>query len=235
MKVIVLFSGGKDSTLALHKALEEHEVAALLTVKPRRQDSWMFHHPCIDLTSIQAEAMNLPLRIIETEGVKEEELQDLQAALARLKGELGIEGVISGAIASQYQRSRIERICSETGLTSLTPLWGQEPEKLLREMLELGFEIYFTAVAAQGFTEKWLNRRLDFKAIEDLKILNRKYDINISLEGGEGETFVTDGPPFKKRIELLEVKKIWKHDAGYLMVTKARLIAKDRRLREHLL
>jgi len=227
MRVIVLFSGGKDSTLALYKAMKEHEIATLLTVISKNPYSYLFHHPCINLTPIQAEAMDLPLRTIETEGVKEEELQDLQAALARLKGELGIEGVISGAIASRYQRSRIERVCRETGLTSLTPLWGQDLEKLLLEILELGFEVYFTAVAAQGFTKEWLNRRLDLEVIEELKTLNRKYGINISLEGGEGETFVTDGQPFKRWIEFLDVKKVWEHDSGYLLVHKARLKNKN--------
>jgi diphthine-ammonia ligase len=227
LRVTVLFSGGKDSTLALHRVSKEHEIVSLLTVKPNRQDSWMFHHPCINLTPLQAEAMQLPHRTVETEGVKEEELEDLQTALTGLREELGIEGVVSGAIASQYQRTRIERICGKIGLKPLNPLWGEDPETLLKETVDLGFETYFTAVSAQGFTEEWLNRKLDGGAIEELKKLNRKYGINISLEGGEGETLVTDAPPFKKRIELLEVRKVWEGDSGYLLVLRAGLKNKN--------
>ncbi|WP_309493475.1 diphthine--ammonia ligase [Candidatus Hecatella orcuttiae] len=228
LKVAVLFSGGKDSTLAVLKTVSlGHRVSALLTVKPANPESWMFHHPCIDLTPLQSQAMGLPLHIQATSGRKEEELQDLRRALEFLKKKYRIEAVASGAVESQYQKSRIEKICKETGLISLNPLWGRDPLKLLEEVLSLGFEIVFTAVAAEGFDESWLNRRLDEEAVRDLKILNKKFGVHPSLEGGEGETFVKDTPFFARKVEFCGVEKVWRGYWGYLKVKEAKLIDKS--------
>ena len=68
MKLGVLFSGGKDSTLALHKAAEKEEVTCLITLRSRNPESYMFHTPNIDLTALQAEALGLPLVTKGTEG-----------------------------------------------------------------------------------------------------------------------------------------------------------------------
>jgi len=164
MRGVGLFSGGKDSTFALYKVREEHEIVGLLTVISKNRYSWMFHYPCIELAPLQAEAMRLPLTQVVTEGVKEAELDDLKRGLKSLRDKLGVEAVVSGAVASQYQRSRIDRLCEELNLTSLTPLWHQEPEGLLRGMLEAGFEVVFTAVAAKasprsGWVGGWMRRR----------------------------------------------------------------------------
>ncbi|MEM3736493.1 MAG: TIGR00289 family protein [Candidatus Bathyarchaeia archaeon] len=219
-----LFSGGKDSTFALYEAQRlGHEISGLLTVIPQCWDSWMFHYPCIELTKLQAEAMGLPSIHVSTEGVKELELEDLKRALEELRCRLSFEAVVSGAIASEYQRSRIDRVCRELDLKSLNPLWHRDPEILLREMLENGFEIIFTAVAAQGLTADWLGRRLDSEAIEDLKRLNRIYGVHISFEGGEGETLVLDCPLFRRRLHIGGIDKVWRIDSGYLTVKEATL------------
>ena len=78
MKIIALFSGGKDSTYALHEVIKQgHQVLGLLTVISKNPYSYMFHYPCINLTSLQAEALNIPIYTITSEGRKEEELDDL--------------------------------------------------------------------------------------------------------------------------------------------------------------
>ena len=223
MKLAALCSGGKDSVYALWLALKKgHEVAKIVAIIPRREDSWMFHFPNIRLVDLFAECVDIPLTKAETSGVKEEELEDLK----RVLGELEVEGVVSGAIASTYQKNRIDGICRELGLKSLTPLWGREPAELLRELIHAGFEILITSVAAEGFNESWLGRKIDEECIEDLKKLHEKFKINISAEGGEYETLVLDAPFFKKRIELVEVERIWRVDSGYLLVKEARLAEK---------
>ena len=106
MRVAVLLSGGKDSVFSLYKAVEKgNEVKYLITLFPKRADSWMFHRPCIELTALQAKALEIEHVIRETPGEKEKELIDLEEALKAIKSE--IEGVVSGAIASTYQKSRI--------------------------------------------------------------------------------------------------------------------------------
>ncbi|MCX8176554.1 MAG: diphthine--ammonia ligase, partial [Candidatus Bathyarchaeota archaeon] len=193
---------------------------------PLNPESWMFHHPCVELTSLQAEAIGFKLYKIQSTGIKEEEVRELENFLRELKLNISFEAVVSGVIESSYQKTRIDDVCERLGLEHLTPLWRRNPEDVLMEIISQGFDVVFTAVAAHGFTEKWLNRRLDFEAFEELKLLNKKYGVHISLEGGEGETFVKDAPFFKKRIEFLEVEKIWKHDSGYLLVRRAVLINK---------
>ncbi len=223
MRVAALISGGKDSALALYRALKEgYEVKFLVAMIPQREDSWMFHYPNIHLTDLFAEAAAIPLVKEETSGVKEEELEDLKRVLATLD----VEGVISGAIASQYQKQRIQKICTELGFKSITPLWNENQLKLLNELVELKFEAIITGVYAYGFSKDWLGKRIDAETISDLLDLHRKHRISIIGEGGEYETLVLDAPFFNKKIDLVETERIWKNQNGWLSVKKARLIDK---------
>lgn len=223
MRVAVLISGGKDSALALHRALEEgYKVKFLVAMVPRRDDSWMFHHPNIHLTEFFAKAADIPLVKEETEGVKEEELEDLKQILTTLD----VEGIVSGAIASQYQKQRIDKICKEIGLNSFTPLWRESPLKLLKELVNLKFKAIITGVYAQGFSKNWLGKQIDVDTINALLELNRKHHISLIGEGGEYETLIIDAPFFKKKIELIKTEKIWEKQSGWLLVKKARLTEK---------
>lgn len=224
MRVAVLVSGGKDSALALHRALEEDfEVECLVTMVPQREDSWMFHFPDVGLVRLFAEAAGFRLVVGETVGVKEEELKDLE----RVLGGLDVEGVVCGAVASGYQRGRVEGVCGRLGLVSVCPLWGEDEVGLLRELVGLGFEVVVSRVAALGLGVEWLGRRLDEDAIGELVALNRRFGVSVVGEGGEYETLVLDAPFFReKRIELVEVERVWEGQSGYLKVKKARLVDK---------
>jgi diphthine-ammonia ligase len=223
MRVAALFSGGKDSALALHRALlGGYEVRFLVTMIPLREDSWMFHYPNIHLTALLAEAAAIPLVEKQTTGVKEEELEDLKSALATLD----VEGVVSGAVASQYQKRRIQKICTELGLTSITPLWEEDPNKLLKELVQSNFKAIITGVYAYGFDQTWLGKEINPSTISALLDMHRKHRISLIGEGGEYETLVLDAPFFSKRIELLETEKKWENQRGTLIVKKARLVQK---------
>ncbi len=223
MRVAALVTGGKDSALALHRALkQEYKVKYLVTMLPQREDSWMFHSVNIHLTDLFAKAVGIPLVKSETRGVKEVEVEDLKDLLATLD----IEGVVSGAILSRYQKERIDRICRELNLESIAPLWHEKPIKLLKEMISLNFDVVIVGVYAYGFDESWLGRRIDSATIRDLAGLNKKYQVSLVGEGGEYETLVLDAPFFGKRIRLLEVEKIWEDHSGYLLVKKAELTDK---------
>ena len=230
MKTCVLFSGGKDSTLALWCAIHQaHDVSCLLTVFPERRDSWMFHHPGVEWTHLQAEAIGIPQVTAKTSGVKEDELTALSQSLSRLMISHGIERVVTGAIASEYQKSRVDRICDQLGLRSMAPLWGLDPERLLADQIQMGFEFILTASMAMGFDRSWLGRVIDEEAFSELKGLRDKYGINLAFEGGEAETFVTDAPIFASKIRILESEPIWKGDAGYLNILRADLVQKQLR------
>jgi ABC transporter with metal-binding/Fe-S-binding domain ATP-binding protein len=228
LKVGVLFSGGKDSTYAAFLARQRgDELVCLITLSPVRSDSYMFHYPNIRWTAMQAEAMQLPQITLETKGVKEEELVDLRKTIETAKEDYSVEGVYTGALASVYQKSRVERICDELGVKAASPLWQIDPVAHLTNLVTNRFEVIMTGVAALGLDEGWLGRALDEDAIRDLARLHAKYGVNPGLEGGEGETFVLDCPLFDRRIQVTSSKKHWKGDAGYLEILDAHLVAKD--------
>jgi ABC transporter with metal-binding/Fe-S-binding domain ATP-binding protein len=188
--------------------------------------SYMFHFPDLRWTRLQAEAMGIPQLVEETPGVKEEELADLARALQRAKTTYRLDGICTGALASVYQKSRVERICASLGLECLSPLWGVDPEEHLRRLVNDGFVVVVVGVSAMGLTQDWLGRTLDHTAIDELVALGRKYRFHVGLEGGEGETFVTDAPCFTQRVEILSSEKHWKGDSGYLDITDAVLVPK---------
>ncbi len=223
MRVAVLVTGGKDSALALHRVLKQgYEVKYLVTMLPQREDSWMFHFPNIRLADLFAEAAELPLIKAETTGVKEMELEDLKRLLATLD----VDGVVSGAISSQYQKKRIDKICQELNFKSIAPLWQENPMKLLKELIKLNFETVIVGVYALGFNQSWLGRKFNSKTLSDLIKLNEKYKVSLVGDGGEYETLVLDAPFFKKKIQLLQTEKVWEDHSGYLLVKKAVLVDK---------
>ncbi|MFQ6050682.1 MAG: TIGR00289 family protein [Candidatus Hydrothermarchaeota archaeon] len=222
MRVACLFSGGKDSNLALFRAINQGlDVRYLVTVFPRSRESYMYHYPCIRITELQAKCIGLPLISKESIPEKERELEDLKETLSKLD----IDGVVSGALASEYQKRRIERICGELKIESITPLWQDDPVSVLREVSEK-FHVIISGVSAQGLKKDLIGRDLDRECVEKLMDLNRKYKIHLTGEGGEFETLVLDAPFFRKRIEILEKEVIWEGDSGYLDIKKATLIDK---------
>ena len=212
--------------MALHKAAEQHSIECLLTLISKNPASYMFHTVNIELTELQAKALGLPIMQRQTTGEKEKELADLESLIGEAIKEHGIEGVVSGAIRSTYQASRIQRICDELKIHCLNPLWHQDEIDLLKECLQRGFSIIITGVFAYGLTEELLGKAINEEIIEKLEFLKKKYGINPAGEGGELETLVLDAPLFKKRIEIVKAKKRYKNNAGVFEIKKARLVAK---------
>ncbi|MGB3907994.1 MAG: diphthine--ammonia ligase [Methanomethylovorans sp.] len=209
LKLGVLFSSGKDCNYAIYLMQQQsYAIECLITIKSINPDSYMFHTPNIDLAQLQAEAMGVPLIEQISQGEKETELEDLKKAIYRAKQEFGIEGVITGALYSNYQRERIERICDELGLKVFSPLWHIDQEKEMRQLLALGFRFIFSSVAAYGLSSKWVGRIITENDIEHLVKLNEKIGLNVAGEGGEFESFVVDAPMYKKRIEVREFEVI---------------------------
>ncbi|MDH7564041.1 MAG: TIGR00289 family protein [Candidatus Bathyarchaeota archaeon] len=226
MRVAVLVTGGKDSALALYYVLKEgYDVKYLASMIPLREDSWMFHYPNMWLVDLFAEAAGVPLVKAETDAVGEKEVEDLK----RLISSLDVDGVVSGAVASDYQKTRIEGICKEIGIKCVAPLWHRDPLVILNEILELKLDVIITAVSAYGFDKAWLRRKIDEKAVKDLAKLNRLYGVSIVGEGGEYETLVLDAPFLRKRIHIVNAETVWKGQGGYLKITKAELQNKWRK------
>jgi ABC transporter with metal-binding/Fe-S-binding domain ATP-binding protein len=226
MKVAVLFSGGKDSTFACYKAMEKQEVACLITLISKNPESYMFHTPNISLSKVQAEAIGLPLVSAETEGKKEEELKDLRKAMEKAKEKYGIEGIVTGAVQSVYQSTRVQNICNSLNLLCFNPLWQVDQRKYMEEFISSGFKAMIVGVFSQPFDESWLGRVIDRKAVEELIEISENFKTSLTGEGGELETFVFDGPLFKRRIEILKASKVYKDYNGTYNIEKFRLVKK---------
>ena len=223
MKSAILFSGGKDSTMALNYAIEQgDEVKYLLSIKSKNTESYMFHVPNINLTELISKAVDIPLITGNTTGIKEKELEDLKTQLQKLKNE-GIEAIYTGALFSQYQKSRIEKITQELGLKCINPYWHMPPEEYMDQVIESGFDVIICGVSAYGLDKKWLGEHINKETYPELKKICEKYQIHLAFEGGEAETFVLDGPIFKKRIKILESKTEWHIDHGRYIIENATL------------
>jgi ABC transporter with metal-binding/Fe-S-binding domain ATP-binding protein len=224
LKVAVLFSGGKDSTFALWCAqMLGWDVSTLVTVFPKSEDSWMFHYPALRWTRLQAQAVGIPQTTIPTEGAKEKELEDLTAGLGKVARSSGIEGVVSGAVASEYQRTRLDNICEGLGLRSFAPLWHKNQEQLVKEQIESGFDIIITACNALGLDARWLGRKLGQSELAELVQLNRRFGLSIAFEGGEAETFVLGAPLFKGHLSIVHSTPHWHGESGYLDLEEVQL------------
>ncbi|MGV8084992.1 MAG: diphthine--ammonia ligase [Candidatus Bilamarchaeum sp.] len=209
MKVAVLFSGGKDSVFATFWAMNHGFEPILVTIKPPEY-SMMFHHPNVDKTNLQAKALGLRQIFVKTTE------ENWREQIIRVFKKLKVAGIVAGAIASEYQRRRIDEIGQSLDIPTYAPLWhkDQEGSQLMAELLEY-FEIFITAVSAEGLDEKFL--AAPFRKIKDSKVPN----IHPLLEGGEGETYVSNAPFFKKKIIIKKWKKTWDGQRGVAEIKKA--------------
>ena len=199
------------------------DIETLVTVMPESKESWMFHSPAVKWTKMQAQAMGIHQVMIPTKGVKEKELEDLTRGLETLARSSGIEAIISGAVASEYQRTRLDNICEQLSLKSFAPLWHKNQQQLVTEQIDSGFEIIMTACNALGLDANWLGKKLGQSELVELVKLNKRYGLSVAFEGGEAETFVTAAPPFKVRLVIVRTTHHWSGDSGYLELEDVRL------------
>jgi len=222
--MLSLFSGGKDSLFATYLAMREgHKVVCLLSLDSERDDSYMFHVPNISLTSFQAKAMGIPLVRKSVKGEKEKEVTELQDIIGEFVKNKEIDGIITGAIESNYQRERIQKIADYYGISHYAPLWKTDTNEYMISLIKNGFKAVIVSVSALGLDESFLGRVIDEEILEKLKLLNKKYGVHIAGEGGEYETFVTDSPIFKKKLKIEKSRKIIENLNGVLVIESVSL------------
>ncbi len=221
MRLAALVSGGKDSIYALMWAMNEHEVVNLINIRAS-QDSYMYHVSCADITTVISEVVSIPL-VTGISLSQDDELEVLEDILKNLD----IDGVVAGAVASNYQMQRIKALCDKLELEVYAPLWNKG-EALLRDMCD-SMEIIIVQIAAYGMDKSWLGRRLDESGVEDLFRLNEEYGVHVMGEGGEYETLVLDAPIYDKRISVINCKKVWFDEQfrGFLSISDVKLEKKS--------
>ncbi len=217
MKLGVLFTGGKDSAYALYLAKQlGYNIKCLISIRSENKDSYMFHTPSIEQVGKQAGVMNIPLIVKETKGIEEEELEDLEIAIKDAKEKFNIEGIVTGAVESVYQSSRIQEICNNLGLEVFNPIWQKNQIELLNDLIKSKFEVIIVGVAAYPLDKDWLGKKIDKKFVREVEKLKESYGINPAGEGGEFETFVLNCPEFSRKLEVAQ-KDIIGNDNSWRM------------------
>ena len=225
MKVAVLFSGGKDSTFSIYKAKKEgHDVACIVTIFPQSSESELLHYPNIQFTKLQSESMKIPQISVTVDSTNpNNESQTLEEILIKAKDEFEIEGIVHGGILSEFQRKQFEKISNSLGVTLISPLWKKDEKEYMKNLLESKFHFMPISVTSDGLDETWLGKEITKQDLETLSNLSKKYGFNLSFEGGEAETFVTDCPLFSYPIKITKSKKIWDGYRGRFEILEAKL------------
>ncbi|MEK6859697.1 MAG: diphthine--ammonia ligase [Nanoarchaeota archaeon] len=219
MKLALLFSGGKDSCLALHIAKQQgNKIKYLLSVIPENFDSFMFHKPYPNLLKKQAKNLNIQLITIKTKGIENKELKDLKTLIKKIKRD--VDGILVGGIASNYQGNKIKEICKELKLKFYAPLWDYKGEEIWKKLLKNKFKVILTKISCEGLKKEFLGKIITERELEELKRLSEKYKFRLDFEGGEAETAVLHMPEFKKEIKIKYNVKSEGEYRHYLEITK---------------
>jgi len=190
MSWAALTSGGKDSILAVQKAIDRRmDVRYLVTMRPENRDSYMFHSSNLDAVASIARVSGIGYIEVRTRGEKEEELTDLKEGLSGLP----IEGIIAGAVASAYQFDRVSGIAESLGLDVFTPLWHMDEVALLEEVAAR-LDAIIVVTAADGLDESLLGSHVNAEFIDRIRSVAAKHRIHIAGEGGEYESLTLNAP-----------------------------------------
>ena len=222
LKLAALFSGGKDSTHAIYLAEQRgFTVTTLVTARPARADSHMFHTPNLDITRLAAKAMGRNHLEVTVSGEPEQEVQELEAALKPLVKAGEIDGLVAGAIASDYQWARVNAVGHALGVPVHSPMWRVDPERVLRDEVASGLKFMIVAAQSEGLDSKWLGHTFDGEFVGRLIAQAAEFRFNCAGEGGEYETLVTDGPLFKERIRVEAYHVLEGETSAYFVVDEA--------------
>lgn len=221
MRLAALYSGGKDSTFALYIAEQMgHEVPYLVNIMPEDEASWIFHTPNLGIVPLMAESMGKKLVTAPSTGTEEGDMEGLRDALR----DLDVDGVVTGAVWSDYQWDRMNIVCGELGLVVLSPLWRKDQDMVMDQLLDSGVRAMIVGCYAEGLDESWLGRILDAGAVEELKALRERFGISIMGEGGEYESLTLDSPMHSHPLEVVSSEREWSRGSGTMRVISARLV-----------
>jgi ABC transporter with metal-binding/Fe-S-binding domain ATP-binding protein len=225
MKLACLFSGGKDSTYAIHLAQKQgHDIVCLLSIFPKSEESHLLHHPNLRWTKLQSESMKIPqLTTSSNSDDTDDELIAMENLLQNAKDQFQIDGLVHGGIKSKFQKEKFETLCLKLNLVSIAPLWETEPKKYMNELLDSDFNFMMVTVSSDGLDERWLGKLISKSDIEILNNLSDKFGFNLNFEGGEAETFVIDCPLFSNPIKINQFTKNWDGYRGRFEIVDAEL------------
>lgn len=198
-KAAVLWTGGKDCALAFIKAQQQgFEIAYLVTFVPKNPN---FKAHSISLIQKQVEAISLPHLFIE---VSQPMKESYELGIQQLKNNYQIDTLITGDIDEiEGHDNWIKTCCEFSKMTVNMPLWKQNRELLLQEMIDVNFEIIFTLVKKEYFSKEWIGKTLNKKSFQ---LLKNKLNVDICGENGEYHTMILNAPFFNKRLLVDTIK-----------------------------
>lgn len=202
MSYAVSWSGGKDGCFACYKAMiAGHKINWLVNSISDDHERVRFHGTEAKLIHLQCEALGVQLVQNQTSAERYEE--DFKAGIRPLI-EQGLEGMIFGDIYVGQNRDWVEKVCRDLGIEALLPLWGRDPQELLLEFIDTGFEAVVVGANAEMVDKKWIGRKVDRELLCWLEANN----VDPCGENGEYHSFVTDGPFFKRPVKITDSRTV---------------------------
>ncbi len=226
MKVAVLYSGGKDSTLAIEYCLKKGwKIEYLLSVKPSRTDCYLFHFATVEHTPKIAEILNLKhylLRCNVADPIKE------ALIIRNFVKDHKVDAIVLGGVGLQLtQIKSVQDVLLPFGIEVFATHSGEDEELLMDDMVSRGYKIFITEVAADGLNEDWLGKELTKENLLELKQKSIKYGFNYLGEGGHYNSLVVDAPFFSKKLEISKFEKVMDTKySGYLTINETKIVEK---------
>jgi ABC transporter with metal-binding/Fe-S-binding domain ATP-binding protein len=192
-------------------------------VKIQGDDSMMFQLQNTEIAEYQAKSIGTRWIQVISSGIENNEIDELEIAIRNTIGK-EIDALVVGALRSDYQKTRIERMCEKLGIISFCPMWHHDPNEHMNSLIDHGFDVRIVSVSSEGLDESWLGEKITKESLDKLKKLSEKYRFNLDGEGGEFETITLDAPHFEKPI-ICEGKTSWDGVRGTWELTKIQLSA----------
>jgi len=212
MKVISLWSGGKDSCLACYRAKSKgSDVVVLLNFTASSETISLSHGLSAEAISRQAKMTGIPFfqKAMPKEGYRGE----FKRLIEEWKMAKGIEGVVFGDIYLESHKEWIDDVCRELHVAPIMPIWTKDTAGLMKEFINLGFKAIIVATRADKLGQEWLGREINTGLMKEFEAMG---NIDPCGENGEFHTFVYDGPLFKKPVVFTTGEKILKDKHCFL-------------------
>ena len=214
MKVISLWSGGKDSCFACYKAKQQgYQIVSVVNFTNSDGRDSVSHGLSADIIQRQASLIDIPLlqKAMPRKGYTDE----FKVLVEELKVKEGIEGIVFGDIYLQEHRDWIDKVCAELKVEAILPIWTKDTGKLVKEIIDSGFKAIVVSAKKDILGERWLGREINGGFVKDLKALG---NFDLCGEKGEFHTFVYDGPLFKEKVKFKKGDKTLRDDRWYLEI-----------------
>ncbi len=201
-KFVASYSGGKDSTLAIYRAIKAglEPLSLIITYNKDKNISWFHGIPDKLLKNI-SNSLNIPIWFIETNG--EEYTKNFEKSLKKAK-DLGADVCIFGDIDIEGHLKWCTKRCENVGLEACFPLWKEDRKSIVYEFLESGFVANFTVINNEKLSDRFLGMTMTKEICKQIE----EEGADICGENGEYHTFVSDGPIFKEKVNFKLDKKI---------------------------